>query len=64
MESYAEPDRAANQYLIDRIAGKPTERREVTGPEGAAIPISIEAAIAKIYGETPATASKPTDPTG
>jgi hypothetical protein len=23
------PDRAANQYLIDRIMGKPTERREI-----------------------------------
>jgi hypothetical protein len=31
------PDRAANQYLIDRIMGKPTERREMVGvtPEQA-----------------------------
>lgn len=32
------PDRQANQYLIDRIMGKPTERRELLGvtPEEAA----------------------------
>lgn len=29
--SIADRDRAANQYLIDRIMGKPTERQEVTG---------------------------------
>lgn len=28
------PDRQANQYLIDRILGKPTERHELTGEEG------------------------------
>jgi hypothetical protein len=27
------PDRAANQYLIDRIMGKPTERKEFTFPD-------------------------------
>lgn len=29
------PDRAANQYLIDRIMGKPTERHELTDKDGA-----------------------------
>lgn len=29
--SIADRDRAANQYLIDRIMGKPTERQEVAG---------------------------------
>lgn len=29
--SIADRDRAANQYLIDRIMGKPTERQEVSG---------------------------------
>jgi hypothetical protein len=28
------PDRAAIQYLVDRIMGKPTERQEVTGADG------------------------------
>lgn len=27
------PDRAANQYLIDRIMGKPTERKEHSFPD-------------------------------
>jgi hypothetical protein len=37
--SIAEPDRAANQYLIDRILGKPTERKEVSGPEGGPVQV-------------------------
>lgn len=37
--SIADKDRAANQYLIDRIMGKPTERQEVTGPEGGAVEV-------------------------
>jgi hypothetical protein len=28
------PDRAANEYLINRIMGKPTERKELSGPDG------------------------------
>lgn len=31
------PDRAASEYLINRILGKPTERQEVTGEIGGAI---------------------------
>lgn len=27
------PDRQANEYLINRIMGKPTERRELTTPD-------------------------------
>ncbi len=27
------PDRAANEYLLNRIMGKPTERREITTPD-------------------------------
>jgi hypothetical protein len=48
--SIAEPDRAANEYLINRLLGKPTERQEVSGPEGNAIPLVFEQAIMKIYG--------------
>lgn len=28
------PDRAANEYLINRVMGKPVERKEVTGADG------------------------------
>lgn len=33
------PDRASNEYLINRIMGKPTETREISGPDGEAIPV-------------------------
>lgn len=33
------PDYKALAYLADRIMGKPTERKEITGAEGGAIPI-------------------------
>jgi hypothetical protein len=33
------PDRVALIYLIDRIMGKPTERRELSGPERGPIPV-------------------------
>jgi len=44
------PDRGANIYLIDRIAGKPVQATELSGPDGGAIPLAIEDAIAKVYG--------------
>jgi len=31
------PDRAANEYLLNRIMGKPIERQEHSGPNGAPI---------------------------
>lgn len=37
--SIADRDRAANQYLIDRIMGKPTERQEIAGAGGGAIEV-------------------------
>ncbi len=33
--SIADKDRSANQYLIDRILGKPTQRTELTGEDGS-----------------------------
>lgn len=48
----ADGDRAANEYLINRRLGKPKQAVEVSGPDGGAIPVSIESAIAKIYGES------------
>jgi hypothetical protein len=35
------PDRQANEYLINRIMGKPTERKEVSGPEGGPIQVDV-----------------------
>lgn len=31
----AAPDRQANQYLVDRVAGKPVQATEISGPNGA-----------------------------
>lgn len=36
------PDINAIKYLVDRIMGKPTERKEVSGPDGSAIPLEIQ----------------------
>jgi hypothetical protein len=50
------PDRQANAYLIDRIMGKPTERKEITGEDGAALFPDFERALQKTYAanDTPA----------
>lgn len=37
--SVADKDRQANEYLLNRILGKPTERQEIAGMDGG--PISI-----------------------
>lgn len=45
------PDRAANEYLINRIMGRPTERKELSGPDNGPIPIQTfdyAAAIAEV----------------
>lgn len=34
------PDRQANEYLINRILGKPTERQEVSGVDGGPITLA------------------------
>ena len=49
------PDRAAGQYLIDRIMGKPTERQELTGPDGAPIAVEFTKALNTAYGDTSTT---------
>lgn len=59
VENRLAPDRASNQYLWDRVAGRPTERRELSGPEGGAIPLSVEQAIDKIYGDAKEPAEAP-----
>ena len=34
------PDRQANEYLINRIMGKPTEVQEISGPDGGPIELT------------------------
>jgi hypothetical protein len=36
------PDRQANEYLINRILGKPTECREITGEDGEPLGVEID----------------------
>lgn len=46
--SIAEPDRGANQYLIDRILGKPKQQvdvNDVTGVQADADPLAAAAAL-------------------
>lgn len=38
--SIADKDRQANEYLINRIMGKPTERTEIAGKDGGPIEIT------------------------
>jgi hypothetical protein len=35
------PDRQANEYLLNRIMGKPVERTEVTGKGGGPVAITL-----------------------
>lgn len=49
--STAAPSLAANQYALDRIMGRPTEHQELSGPDGGAIPLSVEGAIERVYGD-------------
>lgn len=60
------PDRAACQYLIDRILGRPRERQEIGGVNGA--PIAVEHTAVSIYipdngrdSDDPAAAGTPGD---
>jgi len=51
--SVAAPNLQASVYAMNRIMGTPTERQELSGPDGAAIPVTIESAIDRIYSEPP-----------
>ena len=44
-------DLKANAYLLDRLLGKPTERKELSGQLGIDAPLSeaFELALAKVY---------------
>ena len=47
--SIADRDRAANEYLINRIMGKPTERTELSGPNGDPITVRFTEALNAVY---------------
>ena len=44
------PDRQANIYLVDRFAGKPVQSTELSGPNGAPIPLDVMDALTRVYG--------------
>ena len=46
------PDRKANEYLVDRIMGRPTAHIEGAIENTQKLPPALEAMIAKVYGET------------
>lgn len=46
------PDYRALSYLIDRIMGKPTERKELTGEDGAPLFPDFERALNKAYADS------------
>lgn len=56
---YALPDRAANIYLVNRILGSPTQKQELSGPEGGPIPVEFlpepayESAVGSITRKDP-----------
>ncbi len=43
------PDLGAIKYLVDRIMGKPTERKELSGPDGGPIEAKFTDALNTIY---------------
>ncbi|MDP9415968.1 MAG: hypothetical protein M3Q08_18155 [Pseudomonadota bacterium] len=53
--SIAAPDRAAGQYLIDRILGKPTSSVEVSDPDGGPLKVIIQYADADDHLAPPAS---------
>lgn len=52
VKSVAAPDRRANEYLVDRVAGRPVAavEGEVNVNPGAELRKLFEASVAKIYG--------------
>lgn len=47
------PDLGAIKYLIDRVMGKPTEHKEITGKDGGDLIIrTATAALDKAYGDS------------
>lgn len=54
------PDRQANEYLMNRIMGKPTDRKELSGPDGSPITFNWNATVAEIANGS----DEDTDPPG
>lgn len=49
------PDLKAIIYLVDRVMGKPTERQEVSGPDGDPIGVKFHGALNTVYGNSDTT---------
>lgn len=49
------PDLKAIIYLVDRVMGKPTERQEVSGPDGDPIGVKFHGALNTVYGNSDPT---------
>jgi len=59
----ADADRAANQYLIDRLLGRPTERKELTGADGSdLLADTFNSAIERIYSAAAKVKGDAADP--
>lgn len=61
--SVADKDRAANEYLINRILGKPIERQEIGGVDGGIIEVSFVNYRAGLAG-TETGSEDDSDPSG
>lgn len=44
-------DRQANEYLINRLLGRPAEKVEHSGPDGGPVPLAFAVALVKVYGD-------------
>lgn len=57
------PDYKANEYLINRIMGKPTERQEIEADVAGAVLIGADlgAAVSRIYANAPTTSDESTN---
>jgi hypothetical protein len=55
------PDYKANEYLINRIMGKPTERQEHSAPAGGVVPVGFLALLDRVYGEQGDDSDTPTE---
>jgi hypothetical protein len=45
-------DIASNKLLLEYTYGKPTERHEISGPQGSPLSVIVDSAIEKIYGDS------------
>ena len=56
-ERAAKGDLRSAQFLFEYAYGKPKERREVTGADGGPVAFTIDDALNKVYGDSPASSA-------